>query len=123
MNNVARNNYGRGTLTLRGNRDAYFRDLSLQFDYNRRAIIAYDGLGHEKWQVPLTANGQQQYYAFNSTGNHGSTVGHLLLVSLGWKIIAIDTLGVGSNGSPRVLWSEDIMGQGADSANGAFRRS
>jgi outer membrane protein assembly factor BamB len=119
--NLNRNGYGRCTLNLRGNPGPYFRDLALQFDYNRRAVIAYDPLGREKWQVPLTANGQQQYYySFNSNMTHGCANGHLLLLCLGWKVIAIDTLGTGSNGSPRVLWTQDLMGQGLDAGNGAF---
>jgi outer membrane protein assembly factor BamB len=121
MSGSSRNSYGRGTLNLRGDRGPFFRDLSLQFDYNRRSIFAYDSLGREKWQVSLAASGQQQYYySFNSSWNHGCAVGHLLLLSLGWKIVAIDTLGGGPNGSPRVLWTQDLMGQASDSLNGEF---
>jgi hypothetical protein len=39
---------------------------------------------------------------------------------LGTKVIAIDTLGLGNNGAPRVLWTQDLMGQSLDSVNGGF---
>ncbi len=118
VNNAARNNYGRAAFSLRGDSDPCFRDLSLQFDYNHRAILAYDPLGHEMWRVSLSGN-EQQYYAFNSSWNHGRGVGHLLLVALGWKIVAIDTLGIGPKGGPRLLWTHDMTAQPTEAANAA----
>lgn len=115
---LARNmSYGRNTLNLRGDPGPYFRDLSIQYDYNRRAVIAYDSLGHEKWKVTLASNTQQQNYSFNPSLTVGCTNGHLLLISLGWKIIAVDTLGEGANGTPRVIWTQDLLGQTFDFSN------
>ena len=70
--------------------------------------------GRELWKVPLADGQQQQYYSYNPSLTHGYADGHLLLMSLGWKIIAIDTLGLAPNGTPRVLWTQDLMGQTLD---------
>ena len=43
--------------------------------------------------------------------------GHLLLVSLGWRLVAIDTLGSKPNGTPRMLWSQDLIGSDLDPLN------
>ena len=112
---AARNRYGRSVLEVRGDPGPFFRNLSIQFDGNRRTVLAYNSLGRELWNVPL-ADGQQQqyYYAYNQSLTHGCTNGHLLLISLGWKIIAIDTLGLAPNGTPRVLWTQDLLGQTLD---------
>jgi outer membrane protein assembly factor BamB len=115
--NANRNSYGRTALNLRGSRDPHFRDVLLQYDYNRRSVVAYDASGHEKWQVALSPNNQQQYFSFNTSFTHGCAKGHLLLLSLGWKVIAIDTLGLGANGGVRVLWTQDLMGQALDLVN------
>lgn len=118
-NNGTRNSYGRGVLSLKGSCDPFFRDVSLQYDFNRRLILAYDKMGGEMWQVSLNTNGQQPFFGYNSSMNHGRAVGHLLLVSFGWRVLAIDTLGEGSKGRPRVLWTKDVMGQPLESTDGA----
>ena len=84
---------------------------------SRRAIVAYDGFGREQWQVPLTQDGQRQDFPYNPAWNHVRARGHLLLVSLGWKMLAIDTLGSGPKGAPRVLWIQDLIGSDLDSVN------
>jgi hypothetical protein len=116
---AARLGYGRSVLNLDGDPGPYFRDLSLQFDYNRRTIVAYNSVGKEQWKVSLAENGQQNY-SYNPSMTHGCTNGHLLVVSLGWKLIAIDTLGLGANGTPRVVWTQDLLGQTFDFSNASL---
>ncbi len=115
------NAYGHCALEVRGNPEPFFRDTTLQFDYTRRAIVAYDALGKMQWQVSLVDRRKQnQDFSFNMATTYGRVQGHLLLVSLGWKIMAIDTLGVKPKGEPRVLWTQDLNASAADSDDPMF---
>jgi outer membrane protein assembly factor BamB len=111
---TARNYYGRNILDLRGDAEACFRDLSVQFEASRQSIVAFDSLGRERWRVPLTNVGQTSGFAYNASQSLGFTSGHLLVVALGWKVVAIDTLGLGAAGTPRVLWTQDLLGRPLD---------
>ncbi len=73
-------------------------------------IFGNDGWGRQQWQISLAAEGQHQNFAYNRAWTHARAEGHLLLVMLGTKIIAIDTLGQGRNGPARLLWAQDLMG-------------
>ena len=94
-----------------------FAGLALYFDYSRVAIIACDGYGRERWPVSLIENGQRPDFAYNPNQSHARAFGHLLLVSLGWRIIAIDALGMGPKGVPRLLWIQDLTASARDAAN------
>ncbi|MEN6449728.1 MAG: PQQ-binding-like beta-propeller repeat protein [Thermoguttaceae bacterium] len=85
-----------------------FANLSLRFDNNRSAIIACDQYGRERWQVSLREVGPRDDSA--NLGNHACAFGHLLLVSLGGKMVAIDALTAGRKEGPRVFWSQDVLG-------------
>ncbi|MCE5267341.1 MAG: PQQ-binding-like beta-propeller repeat protein [Planctomycetaceae bacterium] len=93
-----------------------FPTLALRYDYGRMAIVACDEYGRERWQVSLRETGQQQDFSYNLHRSNVRSFGHLLLVSLGWKVIAIDTLGVGHKGTPRVLWIQDLNRSSRESA-------
>ena len=111
------NGYGRYALELRGSPGPFFSDLSIQFDQNRRMLIGSDGLGQERWQVSLAEDGQQQFFAHNRNLTHIKACGHLLVLAMGFKIIAVDTLGADAKGTPRLLWSQDLTDPGADAAS------
>ena len=114
------NDFGRVAIELRGGREPFFRDLSLEFEPNGhpiRAIVAYDGWGRVKWEVPLAQKDDQRQgisVNYNSPVLSGRADGHLLLVSLGSKIVALDTLGSGSAGVPRMLWMQDLTSTETD---------
>ncbi|MEN6459241.1 MAG: PQQ-binding-like beta-propeller repeat protein [Thermoguttaceae bacterium] len=98
----------------------FFRDLSLRYDYNRVSVIAVDGFGRERWQLSLRESGQPQEFTRNATQTRVRAVGHLLLMSLGSKLIALDTLGSGPKSKPRVLWTADQAGAANETIR--FRR-
>ncbi len=108
------NPYGRFVIEKRGSSGPFFADVSLHFDEMRHMLVANDGFGRQQWEVSLLAEGQRMNFGYNRSLAQARTKGHLLLVVLGWKVLAIDTLGVGRGGAPRVLWSQDLMSSGVE---------
>jgi outer membrane protein assembly factor BamB/tetratricopeptide (TPR) repeat protein len=115
--NPSGNGYGRYVIEIRGDRGPFFRGVTIHFDDARQMLFASDGYGRQLWQVSVAAEGQRRNFAYNRAWTHARTQGHLLLVVLGWKITAIDTLGSG-HGVARLLWTEDLMNPGVDVAMG-----
>ena len=101
-------NYFRLTVPYRGQLAPFFSETVIQFDQNRRAIISCDALGKERWEVSLDPVGAQRGFPFNYSFTHARVCGHLLLLSLGSRIVAIDTVGTSGAGQPRLLWSQDL---------------
>ncbi len=58
--------------------------------------------------MSLVERNDHNQYGFNPTLSHGRVEGHLLLLSMGFQVMAIDTLGASSKEGPRVLWREDL---------------
>lgn len=104
------NAYRRYAIDMRGNVEPYFSDTTLHFDDARHLIFGNDGWGRQQWQISLAAEGQRQNFAYNRAWTHARAEGHLLLVMLGTKIIAIDTFGRGRNGAAHMLWAQDLVG-------------
>ena len=110
------NTFGRWALEIRGDPGPFFADISVLFDQNNGSIIGCDGLGQERWKVSLAEEGQpQQSFPFNRNLTYGRACGHLLMLAMGVKIVAIDTLGDGKGG-PRVLWTQDLTDGASDAA-------
>ncbi len=99
--------YGRYAMQFRGNTGPFFRETSLRFDASGRRVLGYDAFGRECWQVLLTASSSSHSVpGFNRSVTHGLACGHLLLVSMGHRIAAVDTLS-NSGKSPKLLWNKD----------------
>ncbi len=81
-------------------------DLTFHWDQTRQAVVARNGLGHDLWQLAVQELGAQRTYYVNPNLIVGKMQGHILLLSLGHELVAIDTLGV--NGSPSMLWRETL---------------
>ncbi len=79
-------------------------------------LVANDGYGQPQWEVSLVGDGQRLNFGYNRSLVQARTKGHLLLVVLGWKILAVDTLGAGRGGTPRLLWTQDLMSSGVEPA-------
>jgi len=100
--------YGRFAMEYEGTPAPFFRDLTIQFDQNRRLLMAQDNLGRQRWQVSLVDSNDQGFYGFNRNLMHAHVRGHLLLLVMRDKILALDTLTTSPSASPRVLWSQDL---------------
>jgi outer membrane protein assembly factor BamB/tetratricopeptide (TPR) repeat protein len=110
------NPYGRFIIPKRGSSGPFFPDLSLHFDDMHHTLVGRDGYGRALWEVSTNVEGQGMSIAYGATRNliQARIHGHLVLVVLGWKILAVDTLGAGGDGTPRVLWTQDLMNSGIE---------
>ena len=108
------------TAEFRGPRGPFFSDLSIELDQGRQTILARDGLGNVRWQVTLNDSNQRLQYGINPSVVHVRAWGHLLLVSLGHRLVAIDSLGESRHGAASILWSieltESLPGQAINRA-------
>ncbi|MDY0165501.1 MAG: PQQ-binding-like beta-propeller repeat protein [Thermoguttaceae bacterium] len=105
---------GRYPLDFRGDPGPFFRDTVIRMDQSRRAVSATDGFGNVRWSAPLVEPGSPHSFAFNPATTYVRACGHLLVMSLGYRIIAIDALGQPGRGQVRVLWSQDLTQGGFD---------
>ncbi len=112
-NNGNRNNYGHIPLEFRGNRGPYFEDrnlvLAFEPNQNRLMLRCTDASNNEIWQFPLNDANQlhNQVFASNREGAQVRAWGHVLLLPLGGRLLAIDTLGADETNPPKILWSEE----------------
>ncbi len=95
-----------------------FKDVSLSFD-NQLCLVAQDGLGVQRFRIPLTEQGARKNVANASVYNNQAPTyvgvnGGLLLVTRGNQLMAVDTLrkgGVDNSSANRVLWTHDLNEQ------------
>jgi outer membrane protein assembly factor BamB/tetratricopeptide (TPR) repeat protein len=102
------------SLELHGDPGPFFSDVLLGFDQGGHTLVARDGWGREQWRIALSPENVE---AFNAEWIGARANGHLLLVSLGGKVVAIDTLISGAKGAPQMLWSRNMMGLDKDPAD------
>ncbi|MHB8897570.1 MAG: outer membrane protein assembly factor BamB family protein [Thermoguttaceae bacterium] len=100
--------YGRGYLPLVGGERSFFDDLVLE--YQQQQIVARDGFGQVRWQFPLSEIAEMEQLAFSRGLMRLGACGHLLILSLGDRVVALDTLRTRSDGTPTVAWSESVEG-------------
>ena len=81
----------------------FFAHAAFSFDQARQLLVARDGLGRPLWQVPLPD--VEIRYAYGRGLNKVHARGHLITVSLGTQMLAVDA---GVPESPRVLWHHDL---------------
>lgn len=100
--------YGRFPLGIRGSRGPFLAGTTLRFDQNRRNLMARDGLGARQWEMSLVERPDHSSLGYRPAQSHARVCGHLLLVSVGEKLLALDTLHVGKDGEPQLRWSRDL---------------
>jgi outer membrane protein assembly factor BamB/tetratricopeptide (TPR) repeat protein len=106
--------YGRSALKLDGSPEPFFSNATIQVDQNRRAILGLDGWGNERWQISLADASPQPNVLPSRSIPQGAVHGHLLLISTGGKLLAVDTLGTAGHRLPRLLWDQDLVTPGLD---------
>jgi len=96
---------------IRGDRGPFLNGWSLEFAQQPgMMMIGRDRLGREQWRVGLAERNQQQNpFIFHPSPNHARIDGHLVVVTLGYQMMAIDTLGTTGREGPRVLWRQDLV--------------
>ena len=121
-NEKARNNltnyYGRIPLEFQGTAGPYFADATFSFDQNRRLLLCSDSFGNNLWQLSLTDDHSQRlrYYPNNRGSTQLRALGHLLLITMGNTLFAVDTLRAGENTPPKLLWTQSLGEMAGDLA-------
>lgn len=78
--------------------------LELQAQQNPPLLGARDAWGDLRWQIPIGEPDQRGYFPVSAGFLRGAVRDHLLVLWTGSHLVAVDTLGVGPAGSPRILW-------------------
>ncbi len=97
---------GSFALDYLGNRAPFFSDKRVEFNQSRRVAVGRDGYGNRLWETALAQRNNRHGFPFNRGWSRVAARGHLLLLSMGYKVIAIDAL---RDGSPERLWSQDLI--------------
>ena len=105
-------------IAWQGDRGPFFQTTTVLYDMQQQQIVGRDGMGHDKFRIPLSEAGQNR---FGYQPNIGATAfvaarGHLLFVNLGNQLLALDTLRPMNAGS-RVLWQQELFEVGANVFN------
>ncbi len=99
--------YNRSVITYQGSPSPFFSNVDIELHQNPPALVARDGMGAIQWRMPLDS-GDQGQFALSAAFMRAAVQGHLLIVSMGQKIMAIDTLSRSEGGALKVLWSHDV---------------
>lgn len=104
------------TVEYIGRRGPFFDDVAVEMQLQPALLIARDGLGNPLWEMAMSETVGQDEFSFSRGLMRLATEGHLMLVSMGNKLLALDTLAPSANTSPRILWKQDFNGVRSDLA-------
>lgn len=79
--------------------------MTVEMSQDRQTIVGRDGNGVERWKASLGDPGFRQNV--NPSVLQARSAGNLVVVSLGGRIMGIDTLTASGAAVARVLWTED----------------
>ena len=112
---VARPTYAQYPISYTYDPAPFLSDFTLELLHSPPALIGRDGWGNQQWQLSLAELAVQGRMPFNPSLAQASVRGHLLLVSLGNTVLAVDTLDLSDDGSPKLLWTRDLDQSTSDS--------
>jgi outer membrane protein assembly factor BamB len=95
---------------LRGPPGPFFERSTIEVDANnmqQQMLVGRDGVGHEQWRLSIKDRNDPNNFGFNPAVNYVRAQGHLVLMSLGFQVVAIDTIGTPSTPA-RVLWRQEL---------------
>ncbi|MGD9646797.1 MAG: PQQ-binding-like beta-propeller repeat protein [Pirellulales bacterium] len=83
--------------------------LTVALSQDNQALVGRDGNGQDLWRASLADPSGKVNHVINRAVMQARCYGHLVLVSLGQQIIAIDTFSAtGPGGAARVIWTQDL---------------
>ena len=77
-------------------------------DQDRQSILGRDGNGLPRWRVALNDPTGQLPNSINPQVLQARSIGHLVIVSMGQHIAAIDTLADAKSGVAKLLWMREL---------------
>ena len=97
----------------------FFSSALLRYDSTQQSLLGFDGFGKRRWSMAL-AERNQPFMGFDPRQAGASVQGHLLVLPVGMKIVALDPAGLSaasdkSSEPPRPLWSQNLADSEADS--------
>jgi tetratricopeptide (TPR) repeat protein len=94
-------------IEFRGSPGPFFQRSTVEIDTNvqQQMLVGRDALGREQWRLSIKDRNDSNNFGFSA--NYLRADGHLVLMSLGFQLVAIDTLGTPSSPA-RVLWRQDV---------------
>lgn len=97
---------------MRGPTGPFFNRTTVEFDQQQQySLVGRDGVGRERWRVGLNDPNDRNSFFYNPMLSHARADGHLLLVTVGFQLAAVDTLGQPGkdrSGGIKVLWRQDL---------------
>ena len=100
--------YGRWVIPQQQSRGPFFDDRTIELHQQPMRLLARDGLGRRKWELPLDEITDQGQLALSRSLIRIDACGHLLILSLGNAIVALDALGADEKTPPKVAWQQPI---------------
>ena len=106
-------------LDLNGPLAPFYDYATLGLDQQQQVLFGLDGFGRERWRVSLRDGKDNNFNNNNPFLNNGQmnparVSGHVVLVSLGYQILAIDSLGSSAGDGARILWRHDLVDRSAN---------
>ena len=95
------------TCTWAGRSGPFFTDCTVSLENNQQELGLRDGLGNLRKTVRLIENGRMLAAFYNPNSTLARSSGHLLVISTGTRICALDPWKASGNTSP-ILWSQDL---------------
>ncbi len=98
-------------IDIRGGAGPFYEGWSIELVYHpQQALVAKDRLGREQWRTTIVDPQNRNGFFFQQQALNSVRVdGHLMVASLGFQLIGIDTLGGAGKDGPRVLWRHDLI--------------
>lgn len=93
---------------LQGSRDLAAGGFTIELTQDRQSLLGRDGNGLPLWRGALTDPSGQMLASINPTVLQARCAGHLVLVSMGQHILAIDTLADAAAGVGKVIWMREL---------------
>ncbi len=89
-------------------RGPYYDEVNLEAQQNTQSLVARGGWGAQLWQMPVGELMRQERFSIHSGTLRASFQDHLLLLSIGSRIVAVDTFAAAGGGAPAQIWSLDF---------------
>ncbi len=86
----------------------FYGEALFELQTSTQSLQARNGWGLPMWQWPVGDLLRQGRFSIHSSGLRAAALDHLLVLSLGSRVVALDTLAVGRSGVPATLWSTDL---------------